>query len=454
MFKKCLSLLLVVGILMGCQSQSQETVESVPDEVKVENDKTIRPLHVDGTKIVDENNNVVQLKGLSTHGLSWYPQYVNKDTFKNLKEDFSINTIRLAMYTEEYNGYCSGNEDNQEDLKKLIDNGVKYTKELDMYVIIDWHILSDGNPNQNVDEAKKFFEEMAKKYKDEDHVLYEICNEPNNTSWDEIETYANQVIPMIRKYDEDALIIVGTPTWSQDVDQITKLDDKNTLYTLHFYADTHKDDLRNKLKTALDNGTPIFVSEFGMCDASGSGAINTDETQKWLELLDENQISYIAWNISNKDETSAILKSTCTKTKELTNDDYSKSGLWLKNYFSNQEISSAQSETTSQTKQSTEAIVTPQCENQWNEDGKLMQQWVVSVQNNQQERNHWTIKIKFNQKFEVSQYWNFDYKISGNTLIMTPKDYNQNISANGTLSDLGMILKYKGNLEVVSAILE
>lgn len=453
MFRKYFSLLLVLGLLVGCSSSQEKTktVEPVKEE-QVEVKNNIQSLQIKGTQIFNEDNQVVQLKGLSTHGLSWYPQYVNKETFKALKEDFSINTIRLAMYTEEYNGYCSGDKQNKEELKKLIDKGVQYAKELDMYVIIDWHILSDGNPNQNIDEALLFFEEMANQYKDEDHVLYEICNEPNQISWSEVETYAKQVIPVIRKYDKDALIIVGTPTWSQDVDIVSKLDDDHTLYALHFYADTHRDDLRNKLKTALDKGIPIFVSEFGMCDASGNGSVNTDETQKWLELLDENHMSYVAWNISNKDESSAILKSTCTKTKDFTNDDYSESGLWLKNYFSNQ-VSSTSSQTDTITN-SSDVIVLPKCENKWNENGKAMQQYSVSVQNNQQDRKKWIIKITFNHKFEVSQYWNFDYQINGNTLIMTPKEYNQTIKANESLKDLGMILKSEENLEVESAILE
>lgn len=450
MLKKCLSLLLVVGLLIGCSS-SQETSKQVePVKGELKNGKSIVPLHIKGTQIVGDNEQVVQLKGLSTHGLSWYPEYVNKETLKTLKEDFSINTIRLAMYTEEYNGYCSGDEQNKEQLKKLIDNGVQYAKELDMYVIIDWHILSDGNPHQNVNEAMIFFEDMANRYKDEDHVLYEICNEPNQTSWKEIESYALQVIPVIRKHDKNALIIVGTPTWSQDVDTISKIDDDQILYALHFYADTHRNDLRNKLKTALNKGIPVFVSEFGMCDASGNGHINIDETQKWLELLDENHIGYVAWNISHKDESSAILKSTCTKTKDFTDDDYSESGIWLKNYFSNQKSTIKQPQTT----YTSDVKVLPKCENQWMENEKIMQQWSLSVQNNNQNRENWTIAITFNQNFEVSQYWNFDYQINGNTLVITPKDYNKNIKANETLKDLGMILSFKGELKVIKISVE
>ena len=313
MFKKIICILLVVFIV-GCHHQSSNDKQQPQLKKETIQDNQSKKLYLKGTQIVDKQGNNVQLKGLSTHGLSWFPEYVTKETFQSLKEDFQINTIRLAMYTEEYNGYCSGNEKNREELKQLIDRGVQYAKELDMYVIIDWHILSDGNPLKNIEESKKFFDEMAQKYKDEEHILYEICNEPNQTSWQEIETYAKEIIPIIRKYNKDALIIVGTPNWSQEVNTITKLDDQNILYALHFYADTHKEDLRHKFKTALDKGIPIFVSEFGICDASGNGSINKEEATKWLNLLDENHVSYVAWNISHKSETSAILNSQVNKT--------------------------------------------------------------------------------------------------------------------------------------------
>ena len=172
-------------------------------------------LHVKGTKLVDKKGHEVQLRGVSTHGLSWYPQYVNDKCFAQLHDKWGANVVRLAMYTEEYNGYCSGDAKNRSDLKKLIKKGVKLAKKHKMYVIVDWHILSDGNPNSHKKEAKAFFKEMSKELKGYNNVIYEICNEPNNgTSWKEIKSYAKSVISTIRENDKKAVIVVGTPTWS------------------------------------------------------------------------------------------------------------------------------------------------------------------------------------------------------------------------------------------------
>lgn len=176
-------------------------------------------LHVEGTYLADKDDKLVQLRGVSTHGLGWFPQYVNEAAIRQFNEEWGCNVFRLAMYTAEGAGYCTNGDDQKKKLKDLVHKGVKAAIEEDMYVIIDWHVLQDQDPNKYKDEAKKFFEEMAKTYKDDPHVIYEICNEPNGgTTWSMIKKYALEVIPVIRKYAPNAIVIVGTPTWSQDVD--------------------------------------------------------------------------------------------------------------------------------------------------------------------------------------------------------------------------------------------
>ena len=291
-------------------------------------------LHVENGKLTDENGNTVQLYGMSTHGIAWFPQYINYDSLRTLRDDWNTNCIRLAMYTAEYGGYCAGGD--KEQLKQLVKDGVSYATELGMYVIVDWHILSDCDPNQNKDEAIAFFREMAEVFADNDNVLYEICNEPNGgTSWDSIKSYAEEVIPVIRAQKPDAVILVGTPTWSQEIDKAaaSPLDDSNVMYTLHFYAGTHKDDLRNRLETCVQNGLPVFVSEFGMCDASGNGANDFVSTTKWLELLNKYQISFCCWNLANKDESSSVFKASSTALSDWTDDDFNESGRWIRDYF-------------------------------------------------------------------------------------------------------------------------
>lgn len=291
-------------------------------------------LHVENGKLTDADGNIVQLYGMSTHGIAWFPQYINYDSFRTLRDDWNTNCIRLAMYTVEYGGYCAGGD--KEQLKQLVRDGVSYATELGMYVIVDWHILSDCDPNQNKDEAIAFFREMSEAFADNDNVLYEICNEPNSgTSWDSIKSYAEEVIPVIREQKPDAVILVGTPTWSQEIDKAaaSPLTFDNVMYTLHFYAGTHKDDLRNRLETCAQNNLPVFVSEFGMCDASGNGANDFDSTTKWLDLLNKYQISFCCWNLANKDESSSVFKAASTALSDWTDEDFNESGRWIREYF-------------------------------------------------------------------------------------------------------------------------
>lgn len=300
-------------------------------------------LSVKGADLVDSKGNKFQLRGISTHGINWDvgSPYVNKKAFKTLRDDWGVNAIRLAMYTEEYNGYCSGGS--QAKLRKLVDKGVGYATDLGMYAIIDWHILSDGNPNKNKSQAKKFFTTMAKKYKNNKNVIYEICNEPNGCSWKEIKSYATDIIKTIRKYDKKAVIIVGTPTWSQlgtdgtsnEVADSPIKGYKNIMYSLHFYASewAHNEYLPAKVAYARKKKLPIIVSEFGLSPASGDGAINKASADKWMKLLNKYNISYFCWSLSNKNESASLLKPSTKKTSGWKSGDLSTAGKYIKKKY-------------------------------------------------------------------------------------------------------------------------
>ena len=289
-------------------------------------------------KLVDYNGEIVQLRGYSTHGLSWYPEYVNRDFFEFMRDHWHIDIVRLAMYTAEENGYCVGDDKNRDKLKEVIDRGVRAATELGLYVIIDWHILSDSNPLIHMDESIRFFEEMAEKYHAYGNVFYEICNEPNvDCSWKDIKTYAETVIPIIRKLDENAVILIGTPSWSQNVDNAVNDPIKgfiNLMYVLHFYADTHRDELRKKFEDAANAKLPLFVSEFGICDASGQGESNLEQANLWMDLLDKYQVSYLMWALANRDESCATFIPTCTKTTGFLEEDLKDCAKWYINLLS------------------------------------------------------------------------------------------------------------------------
>lgn len=294
-------------------------------------------LHVDGAYLKDTSNEKYQLYGMSTHGIAWYPQYICKESFTTLKEDWKTNAIRLAMYTDEEAGYCSDGD--KDKLRQLVKDGVKYATELGMYVIIDWHILREESPMAYKEEALAFFEEMSALYADYDNVLYEICNEPNGeeVTWEVVKAYAEEVIPVIRKNSPNSVVIVGTPCWSQHIHKAYEnpLSFENVMYTLHFYADTHKDELRERMDTYIQKGLPVFVSEFGMCNAAGDGGNNFVETKKWFDLINKHSASFFCWNLGNRKEASSVILPSTTSLGNWKDEELNESGRWIREYFRN-----------------------------------------------------------------------------------------------------------------------
>lgn len=287
-------------------------------------------LFVSGGRLVNAEGQPVALRGVSTHGIGWFPEYVNADAFRTLRDDYGVNAIRIALYTEESGGYCTGGDRQQ--LSRLVAEGVACATELGMYAIIDWHTLSDGDPNRHADEAEAFWREMAQAYAGQDNVLYEICNEPNGgTTWASVRAYAQRIIPVIREYDGDAVILVGTPNWCQQLDGPvgSPVDDDNVMYTLHFYAATHGQALRDELERALDQGLPVFISECSICEASGNGRVDYASADAWMALIRRRGLSYVAWNLSNKDEAAALIRSDCEKRSGWTEAELSEAGKWF-----------------------------------------------------------------------------------------------------------------------------
>ena len=293
--------------------------------------------------MVDQNGVPTQLRGASTHGMHWFPQYVNQNAFQTLRDDWGINMVRLVCYPRDVGsvGYLTGGDSTKQQLDTLIQNGVDYATKLGMYALVDWHVHA-YNPNEYLKEAKIFFTKYATMYKDHDNVLYEICNEPTGTNWysgngKDLYTYCSEVIKTIRAIDTDAIIICGTNTWSQDVDQVAAkpmkaLGYENIMYTFHFYSASHKENLMKKVRLATKDGTPIFVTEFGICSADGNGSYDTENADRWIALLDELNISFACWSYSNCNEKSAYFKSSCSNAGgDWTADDLTTTGKWLIN---------------------------------------------------------------------------------------------------------------------------
>jgi endoglucanase len=253
---------------------------------------------------MDQRGHVVQLRGMSLFWSQWSEgsKYYNHNAVQWLHDDWHVSLVRIAMGVQ-FGGFLENPDVERARVKAVVDAAI----ELGIYVIIDWH---DHHAEQHVTEAKAFFEDVAAAYGKSPNVIFETFNEPIHQSWGNvIRPYHQEIVSVIRKHS-DNLIVLGSRTWSQDVDEasLDPVHGENLAYTLHFYANTHRDSLRQKASKALANGIPLFVTEWGTCSADGNGELDLESTQVWLDFLKQHSISDANWAISDKTEKCAALR--------------------------------------------------------------------------------------------------------------------------------------------------
>lgn len=285
-------------------------------------------LSIEGSYILNQSGETIQLTGIGSHGLHWFPQFYSKDAIKYLRDDWGVTVIRAAMYTKE-GGYI----DNPA-VKNTVYNVINSAIELGVYVIVDWHILRDGNPLQYMNESKEFFREISNAYPNTANIIFEICNEPNGwgVGWDnQIKPYAEQIIPIIRQANPKSIIIVGTPTWSSNINAVeyNTLQFDNIAYALHFYGNHDGDGQRANVTRLRSKGIAIFVSEWGTSSTSGDGGPYIDQSVKWLNYMRDNKISWVNWNFSNHRESSAAFQPWVNSDPSSWNDNSLKEGAKL-----------------------------------------------------------------------------------------------------------------------------
>lgn len=325
--KTFLTLLLLTAVfflpLTGGEARAENLI--VEPTVKPSSAGALKIIDYQGMKTIgDQDGNPIQLRGMSTHGLQWYPEIINDNAFKALAQNWGANVIRLAMYVGE-DGYASS----PEVIKKRVIKGIDLAIANDMYVIVDWHVHSPGNPMADVySGAEEFFREISEKYPNNHHLIYELANEPSSNDggiegggvpnseegWKTVKNYAEPIIEMLRKKGNQNLVIVGSPNWSQrpDLAAADPIDDENTAYAAHFYSGTHEPDpeayVMGNIIKALENDAAVFVSEWGTSEADGHGGPYLDEADKWINFLNKKNISWVNWSLTNKNEVSGAFR--------------------------------------------------------------------------------------------------------------------------------------------------
>jgi endoglucanase len=285
-------------------------------------------LKVKGTELVDAKGKDVVLHGMSFGWHNWWARFYNAGAVHELATKWNCTVLRAAMGVEPDSGYLKNPERSITLMKNVVEACIKEN----IYVIIDWH---DHNIHQK--ESVEFFSMMSKQYGNYSHVIYEIYNEPDRETWPEVKAYSEAVIKAIRKNDPDNIILVGSPHWSQDLhvvaaDPIQGYD--NLMYTMHFYAGTHKKWLRDRTNEAMEKGLPVFISECAGMEATGDGPLDNQEWEAFVKWMDEKKLSWIGWSVSDKKETCSVLEKSAASNGNWTETDIKEWGRLIKNYLS------------------------------------------------------------------------------------------------------------------------
>jgi endoglucanase len=285
-------------------------------------------LKVEGTQLVDKDGKPIALHGMSFGWHNLWPRFYNAGAVNELVTKWNCNVIRASMGIElNDSGFLKNPVSSMRLMKNVIDASIKEG----VYVIIDWH-----DHNIHLDKAKEFFSFMSKAYSTSPNVIYEIFNEPDYESWPEVKAYSEEVIKVIRANDPDNIILVGSPRWDQDIhlpaaDPIKGYD--NLMYSVHFYAATHKQWLRDRTDEAIKKGLAIFISECAGMEATGNGPLDYSEWQKWIDWMDARKLSWITWSVSDKDETCSVLQKSAASDGNWKDSDLKESGIKTREYL-------------------------------------------------------------------------------------------------------------------------
>ncbi len=298
-------------------------------------------LRVCGTQLCNQYGKPIQLRGMSTHGLQWYGwgSCITASSLDSLANNWKADILRISLYVQE-----GGYETNPAAFKTQVDRIVEETSSRGMYALLDWHMLDPGDPMYNLERAKEYFTYVAQKHGGKPNIIYEIANEPSGVSWATIKSYAEQIIPVIRQHDPDAVVIVGTREWSSfglsgngSPEEVinNQVNASNIMYTFHFYAASHTDFHRAGLERAADR-IPVFVTEWGTQEYTGDGPNDFVSSQAYIDLMARKKISWVSWNYSDDPRSGAAFKpGTCASGGPWSGTSLKPAGTWIRDKILN-----------------------------------------------------------------------------------------------------------------------
>lgn len=289
---------------------------------------TFSALRVEGTHIVNANNEVVMLIGAARSSLEYFcagDGHFQLADFQAMRS-WGMNVVRIPLssaFWANLDGACPN-------YHQTVEAAVSNAEAAGLYVILDLHwnapfaLPQDATggggqyPMPDTGKDVAFWQDIATLYRSDPAVIFELFNEPHHISWDtwygggpvwtqiydgasiedQIGTYQaigmQALVEMVRAIAPDNLISISGVYWGFDLSGLSdgySLQASNIVYSTHPY-DYGDKQLINWPSAFGDiaNQTATISTEFGSYDCQ------TGYISQAISYFEEHLMSWIAWD--------------------------------------------------------------------------------------------------------------------------------------------------------------
>lgn len=303
-------LLAALFVSVGCASDPPGSHWTPPDQTNAvgagANGNGIPQIHTEGRSFKDPAGNTVILRGVDLIDLQRQNTENNgmtaatlMDLLADSSQGWHARMVRFDISPKSWNADPDAYFNNH------LKPAVEHATALGLYVIIDWHYISDIT--KEIDAATvAFWTYVAPKFATYSNVWYELFNEVDNTfgsSWRDYKYYVQPWVDLVRTHSRDNVILVGGPLWDQNIAEAATnpMHGDNIGYVGHVYPE-HPQTMWGGIAVAAAK-VPVIITEWGYrADPNdetkppnpcrGTQADFGDPFKAWVE---SNGLSWTAW---------------------------------------------------------------------------------------------------------------------------------------------------------------
>jgi aryl-phospho-beta-D-glucosidase BglC (GH1 family) len=300
-------------------------------------------LKVAGTQLVDAaTGQPVRLRGVNCASLEWSADgegHIAKSVQVAVTE-WHANLIRLPLSQDSWFGKGTRQADGGGAYRALVKELVDFCAAHDAYILLDLHWSDGGDWGENIGQHNLpdrnsliFWKDVAKIYRDDPAVLFDLYNEPNRTDWDtwhrggevtETDERTKEktkykavgmqaLIDAIRSVGAKNVVVASGINWACELEGIPAghaLADprgRGVVYAIHVYPHAFENLGRETIAQvtarieAFAKKFPVLVGEFGSNAKEwpfpkDSGYTDEKWNREFLAVLEDHGWNWAAWD--------------------------------------------------------------------------------------------------------------------------------------------------------------